>query len=341
MSIVFVFVLFSMFVNVKSKEQTFLLVTNRSVSKIDFDDQTSTLIYSSPSNWKIRSSSFDQRKNLFVILSEENERSIVESFQTKPTWTKISSIDFNSSKTFIFLSEENLYVFDEKTQTIRIGDGKKLSNEFRRVDLPNSLRIVDFFVDENLRYVWFLVETIPHSLFLCQLDRPHSCRFLLNLVELERPIQILVDRNSNEFYVTSRRFVLSFEYSSSQTNYSFHYVNSSENFFYYLSSRTSQLNSIRLMPNEICSQQCFATNESSTIRNFYPFVVPNVSTCSKQRSMVRLILIVLIIVDLLVFIAFLFWLTVHYLRKSKLTKEENSLTNGSIYVVEKNVITQF
>lgn len=336
-----------------SEENLFLLTTNRTISQLNFQDQSSMLIYETPTNASIRSAQFHPSKKILVLLLQHsNQSSSLLTLQSTPSWHEISHHWFNSTDLFFSLTERNLYLLHSKSKRMEIFSipiFNKVRREFHLENSPTQSELIDFILDEDLRFLWMLFGTTPHSLYLCQLDPPHTCRFFVNLMELEEPIRILLDRTSEQFFITSRRFLFTFEYSSSQTNYSLHYLNSTEkdlHYFYSICPRTAQLIPITMRSEQICTDRCVSLpkwiEKTESINHLIPLGRSSRSnSCAKQNVILLILVGLLILLNLMALLGFVLWSARRYFSAKKLSADDHSITNGSVYVVEKNVITQF
>jgi hypothetical protein len=168
----------------------------------------------------------------------------------------------------------------------------------------------------------------------------------MNIFNLNKPIQFIINRNSQKFYIYSKNNLIIYEYNQNQTDYSINYLNSTQQKFLTICEKTNSIEYISINNQQICYQTCQDlplilnnTNSIHTIERLSS--LSDILYCSKQRRISKIIILILILIDILIILGVIIWLAYKYISQSTLDKNSKQMSSGTINTTEKEIITHF
>ena len=343
-------------------EAPLLLVSNRTAVLLDTKrskDPSSTVIYQSKSNGTIEQSRFHQLTNtILLLLNYRNQTYSIVSLnlekKSKGKWIEQSYQISTSSNVYLSASQRYVYLFYSQTKRLQVTPLPITANSFEdRVlsNVPSNQRVVDYHVDERFHFLWILFDGSPYSLYMCQLQSS-SCRLFINLIQTRPPIQFLINWNNQQLIISSRIHLVLFDYSENRTSYSVQYHNTTGmdlTRYLVLCEKSNQLDFVSMNdthPGQVCLRQCFdlpssinETNRIHTIQRLGKGLA--LRSCSNPHRIIRTVVLLLILVDLIVLLAVIAWLTYRYLLPRSIDKSSTGTSNGTLSIVGKDLVTHF
>jgi hypothetical protein len=337
-------------INDQCDEKIFILISSKTVLLVNFDTQTNSspsIIYQTKLNTTIENGLFDKRTNTIILLiNQSNETYFILTLNIhdnlNKNWIEKTNKLFYSSSIHIALGQRYLYLLNNQTMLLQIFNLPLTSMVYKQnylLNLPKNQRILTYLIDEKFQFLWILFEHYQYQLYICQL-KTFACQLYMNIFNLNKPIQFRINWNYQQLYFYSKNYLIIFKYNYNQTDYSIHYLNSTQIRFLTICERFNFIEYISINNRQVCYQTCQDlgnnTNRIHTIQRISS--LSNMFYCSKQRRIGQIVLMILILIEIGLIFGAILWLGYKYFSQSKLDKSVNC---GIIWTSEKEFITHF
>ena len=302
----FIFIEFILSIVCQCDKEMFLLVSSNEILLFDF--QSTSLLFETQSNQTIESAVVHRKTNT-VIFSLDNSKV----YTLNPTESVSSTTNLLVSSTdYLGISQQYLYILNIETHLLNIyslslssSSSSSAIKQIQLTNFPNNTKILKYLIDENVQLIWILFQTDPYEIYICHLTTS-QCQFYTNIINFGRARQFSIDWSAQQIYLYSKQYLILFEYNQTQTIYSIHSLNSTTHDYLVYCQRTHTI--------EYLSFRNLSLSNIQLIEQYSPR--KSLSTCSKQRNIGRLVIIILILIDLGLTIAWLVWLAIQYISTS-------------------------
>lgn len=354
--ILLIFVSSVMSINNQCEEKIFVLISRKIVFLYNFhldENYLPNIIYKTKVNSTIEYGLFNRRTNTIILLINQlNQTYSIHSLNVQDNiydnWIEKSNKMFYSSYVHLSISQRYLYILNNQTMYLQIFNLPLTSTSFKQnylLNLPKNQTIINYFSDEKFQLLWILFENIHYQIYTCQL-KTFSCYLYMNIFNLNKPIQFLINTKSQKFYLNSKNNLITFEYNQNQVNYSIDYLNSTQQTFLTICETTNSLEYTTINQQQICYQTCQdlplvlgGSNSIHTIERLSS--LSDILYCSKQRRISKIVILILILIDLLIILGVIIWLGYKYFSQSTLDKDAKQMSSGTIWTTENDFVTHF
>lgn len=345
-------------INNQCEEKLFILITKQKIFLLNFNfnqnDYLSNIIYETKYNSTIEYGLFNKRTNTIILLINQfNQTYSISSLNVQDNiynnWIEKSNKIISSSYMYLSMSQRYIYLLNNQTMFIQIFSLPLTSTPFKQnylLNLPKNQTIINYIIDEKLQLLWILFENVTfYQIYTCQL-KYFLCYLYMNIFNLNKPIQLIINSKSQQFYLKTKKNLIIFDYNQNQVNYSIDYLNSTEQIYLTICEKTNSLEYITINQEQICYQTCqdlpFILNNENSIHTIERLSsVSDILYCSKQRRISKIVLLILILIDLLVLLSAVIWLGYKYFFQTTLDKNTQQSNSGTIWTTEKEFITHF
>jgi len=345
-----------MSINDKCDDKIFIFISTKTIFLFNFNSQndySSSIIYQTKFNTTIENGLFNKRTNTIILLINQlNQTYSILSLNSYDNiydnWIEKSNKLIYSSYVYLSISQRYLYILNNETMLLKIFTFPLTSTAFKEnnlLNLPKNGKIFNYLIDEKFRFLWILFENNPYQLYICHL-KTSLCYLYMNIFNLNKPIQFIINWNSQQLFIYSKNNLIIYEYNQNQTDYSIHYLNSTQQQFLTICEKTNSIEYLSINKQEICYQTCQDlplilnnTNPIHTIQRLSS--LSDILYCSKQRRISKIIVLILILIDLLIILGVIIWLAYKYVSQSTLDKNSKQMSSGTIHITEKEIITHF
>lgn len=343
------FICFTSVMNINDQcdEKIFILISSKTVFLVDFDSSPS-IIYQTKMNTTIENGLFNKRTNTIILLiNQSNETYFILTLNIgdhlNKNWIVKSNKLFYSSYIYLSVGQRYLYLLNNQTMLLQIFNLPLTSTAYKQnylLNLPQNQRILNYLIDEKFQFLWILFEYYQYQLYICQL-KSFSCQLYMNIFNLNKPIQFLINYNYQQFYFYSKNYLIIFKYNHNQTDYSIHYLNSTRSQFLTICEKFNFIEYISINNRQVCYQTCQDlgndTNRIHTIQRLSS--LSDILYCSKQRRIGQIVLMILILIDIATICGAISWFAYKYISQSTLDNKQVSC--GIVWTSEKEFITHF
>ena len=313
-------------VNCQCNEHRFIAISRTNVFLLNYDSLTS--IYQTNSNQTIEFGVIHPKTNtVFLLINQLNVNYQIRTLNPPENiytnWIEKSSDLVFSSSVSLSIGQRYFYVLDNQLYLLKIYSLPLTSSSTKDISLrnvPKNGKIFKYLIDETYQLMWILFQSNPYRMYICQLETS-QCYLYTNIMNFDTPEQFFIQWHTQQIYLYSKQYLILFDYNQTQTIYSIHYLNSTANDYLIVCEKSNTIEYLSL--KNLSLPTAFHSIER------FPLGI-NRSRCTKQRSLSKIIIIILILIDLGLTTAMLIWLTIRYLARSKethtITTEKDSIT---------------